>query len=72
MARVLLLGNADQRYGEHMNMKFNIRKCIRYFNVEVEIENAKFDLGLMGPEERALMATTLRDAADELDPPVES
>lgn len=49
-------------------MKFNIRRCITYFDVSVEIERTKIELGLMGEAERAELAKTLRDAADDLCP----
>lgn len=50
-------------------MKFDIRSSYRGCNyqfVKVTIDNATFDLGLLGPQERKELAVVLREAADEL------
>lgn len=50
-------------------MKFNIRKLSPgLFNVDIEIENTKVDLGLMSEPERNNLALILRSAADEMCP----
>jgi hypothetical protein len=49
-------------------MKFNIRRVHNYFDVSVEADNTKIDLGMMDEQECANFAEQLRQTADDICP----
>lgn len=48
----------------HMRRNYSIQE--QYMMVSVEIDNATIEIGMLNESEREALATTLREAADEL------
>jgi len=47
-------------------MNFHMRRIQEYMMVTVEVDNAKIEIGMLNEGEREELATTLREAADDL------